>query len=142
MVRTEKTIRKLDGSGRRFEVVRLRRHAADELAGTIDEMMGGEKEKKQNSRPRYMIFGYGGYGSSRRNNEAKKDKFRVSADVEHNLLLLWCNEVEMQEVDNLLQKLGETTRRGSSRSTMRVMDVGRGSDRIEFLILLSKVVWS
>ena len=135
----DKVIKKLDGSGRRFEVIPLRRHAADELAGTIEQMMGGEKEKKKRSRYDWYDYGwYGGYGS-RRNKDTKKDKFRVSADVEHNLLLLWCNEVELKEVDDLLAKLGERRSSGTKGSTMRVLSTGRGTDRIEFLKKLQQM---
>ena len=48
------------------------------------------------------------YGSqSNADKEKSTNEFRVEADVDHNRLLLWANEVELGEVENLLVKLGE-----------------------------------
>ena len=62
-----------------------------------------QKEEKQD-RSRYY-FGYP-YGRQPEN-EDDPDQFRVDADVENNFLLLWANDVEIDEVTNLLVKLGE-----------------------------------
>ena len=52
-------IDKLDGTGRRFEVIRLRRLDAEYVAGTIQHMfLGGEEEPKSGNSSRY--FGYFG----------------------------------------------------------------------------------
>ena len=109
-------IDRLDGSERKFEVIRLRRLAADYVAGSIEFMMAGQKEQEE--RPRYFFD----YYSPRRNEEQPQDKFRVDADVENNRLLLWANEVEIQEVMNLLVKLGELPPEGGRPSTFRVLD--------------------
>jgi hypothetical protein len=37
------------------------------------------------------------------------DSFRIDADVEYNRLLLWCNELELGQIQNLLVELGELT---------------------------------
>jgi hypothetical protein len=76
---------KLTGSGRRFEVIRLHRLAADYVAGTIDFMLGGGKKDRRRS-PYVSYY-------DPRQNEAKNREFRVDADVEHNRLLLWANLV-------------------------------------------------
>ncbi len=109
----EKLIKKLDGSPRTFKVVRLRRRRADQVATTIESLMlGPQEDKKQNRRSYYYYDDF----FSRRNSDADKsqDRFRVAADVEHNWLLLWCNETEHERVTELLAELGEV-RGGSAR---------------------------
>ena len=113
-------VARLDGSGRKFEVVQLRRLEADYVAGTIEFMLVGPPEPKQ-QQSRYFDY-YSPYG--RGNTETKDDdKFRVDADVENNRLLMWANEIELQEVTNLLTKLGEIPARGGNGEKLRVLDV-------------------
>jgi hypothetical protein len=116
-------VEKLDGSDRQFEVIRLRKLEADYVAGTIEFMMG-QGEKKQNQRRGYF-FDYDpfGYGGRRNDDQDELRKFRVDADVQHNWLLLWANEVERAEVENLLVKLGEIPPAGGNRNTIRVIDI-------------------
>lgn len=112
-------IERLDGSGRKFEVVQLRRLEADYVAGTIEFMMVGPPKKEQ-QQSRYFDF-YSPYGRS--SNETKEtDQFRVDADTANNKLLLWANEIELQEVNNLLAKLGEIPIRGGNPERLRVLD--------------------
>lgn len=121
-------VEKLDGSGRQFEVIRLRRLEADYVAGTITFMMGQEQKKEE--RPRY--FGY--WDDRRRSSEDEsQDKFRVDADVESNRLLLWANDVEMEEVRNLLVKLGEIPAEGGNPDRVRVMEVETGEGTQQLL---------
>mgnify|MGYP006955170927 CR=1 FL=1 len=47
---------------------------------------------------------------------AAYDKFRVDADVEYNRLLLWANDIELKEVENLLAKLGYLPVGGKDRT--------------------------
>ena len=101
---------KLTGSERKFEVIRLRRLAADYVAGTIDFMMGSGA-KKEKSRPKSFVR-VRSIRRSRRCGENAKE-FRVDADVEHNRLLLWANPVELAEIEALLVKLGEIPAAGS-----------------------------
>ncbi|HID78252.1 MAG TPA: hypothetical protein EYP56_19940, partial [Planctomycetaceae bacterium] len=109
-------IEKLDGSGRRFEVIPLRRLPADYVAGTIEFMMGGKEEETGQVRRYY-------YGPSpSQQSEKTRDEFRVDADVENNRLLLWANDVEIEEVMNLLVKLGEIPPEGGDRRKVRVLD--------------------
>jgi hypothetical protein len=85
----------------------VRRLEADYVAGTIAFMMGQEPKTEQ--QPRY--FGYWD-GRSRPAEESAQDKFRVDADVAGNRLLVWANDVEMEEVRKLLVKLGEIPAEG------------------------------
>ena len=109
-------VERLDGSGRRFEVVTLRRLAADYVAGTIDFMMNGKKQDEE--QPRY----YDPWSYRGRQEEEPREKFRVDADVENNRLLLYASDVEIEEVTNLLVKLGELPPEGGDRSTLRVLN--------------------
>ncbi|MCA9121137.1 MAG: hypothetical protein H6822_17405 [Planctomycetaceae bacterium] len=125
----QQLISNLDGSGRQFEVIQLRRLAADYVAGTIEFMMVGEK--KEQEQPRYFS-----YYSSRYNNEQETgddDEFRVDADVENNMLLLWANEIEIESVRKLLVKLGEIPPEGGRTSKMRVLNVIPPEEAAQFL---------
>jgi type II secretory pathway component GspD/PulD (secretin) len=108
---------RLDGSSRQFEVVQLRRLAADYVAGTIEFMMGSKEEESGRSRYDYFSYRYG-----RRDDSEEKDQFKVDADIESNRLLLWANDIEIAEVMNLLVKLGELPPEGGGQSTLRVLD--------------------
>lgn len=130
-------VEKLDGSGRQFEVIRLKRLQADYVAGTIMFMMGQE-EKKEEERPRY--YGFWDGGDRRSSEDQKQGKFRVDADIEGNRLLLWANDIEMEEVHNLLVKLGEVPAAGANSERMRVLDVDVG-DGTEQLLEQIRRVW-
>ncbi len=114
-------VEKLDGSSRKFQVIPLRKLSADYVAGSIEFMMGGEKEKTQTrSNPYY--FDYNPYGMRNQTQTDNSDKFKVDADVENNRLLLFANEIELREIENLLVKLGEIPPQGGNRSTQRYLD--------------------
>jgi hypothetical protein len=123
-------VNKLDGSGRTFEVIQLRRLEADYVAGTVQFMMGGDEKDSQQQRRPYYIYSWG-YGGGQE--EQSTDKFRVDADVENNKLLLWANQIEMDEVYKLLAKLGEIPARGTNTNTVRVLNVEPGEDTAEAL---------
>ncbi|WP_158261240.1 MULTISPECIES: secretin N-terminal domain-containing protein [Pirellulaceae] len=135
----EALISKLDGTGRQFKVIRLRRLQADYVAGSIQFMMGSEEEEEDSSSRRgyYSFYGYG-----RQQEDTKsKDKFRVDADVVNNRLLLWANEVELEAVENLLVQLGEIPSGGDSqRGRLRTLDLG-SSQSAQDLIKKLKEVW-
>ncbi|MFV2068849.1 MAG: secretin N-terminal domain-containing protein, partial [Pirellulales bacterium] len=119
---------RLDGSGRRFEVIQLRRLASDYVAGTVEFMMVGGKKEEQSSRYDYYSYRYG-----RRDDSEPKDQFRVDADIESNRLLLWASEIEIEEVMNLLVKLGELPPEGGGQSTIRVLDAISADEAEAFL---------
>jgi len=116
-------VEKLDGSGRVFEVIQLRRLEADYVAGTIEFMMVGEEEKQSTSSYGYGYSRYSSYyGRPSQTKEDEGDKFRVDADVANNRLLLWANDVELQEIRKLLVKLGEIHPPGGNPETVRVIE--------------------
>ncbi len=119
---------KLSGSERKFEVIRLRRLAADYVAGTIDFMLGSGA-KKEKSRTNY----WNPYDQPRPDNANAPRSFRVDADVEHNRLLLWANPVELTEVEALLVKLGEIPSGGSGSATVRTIDGGDEKETEELI---------
>jgi len=108
-------IERLDGSGRQFEVLQLRRLDAEDVAKSIEFLMGAGEKKKDNSRRSYYFWDP--FGA----NEDKKDddQFRVSANTRFNQVLLWANDLEMQEVRKLLMKLGELPPEGGRRERVR-----------------------
>jgi type II secretory pathway component GspD/PulD (secretin) len=131
-------LEKLDGSARKFAVVRLRRLEADYVAGTIEFMLGGG-EKKETYQSRYDYYPY--TDRMRPQEKEQKDQFRVDADVEYNRLLLWVNDIELGEVQNLLVKLGEIPEEGGSPDTVRVLDTGGGPE-LEALIERIRRTWT
>ncbi len=122
-------IARLDGSGREFHVISLRRLEADYVAGTVAFMMAGKEEEQTSGYGRsYYYYDYYGRRSSR-DQQKKEDEFRVDADVEFNRLLVWANEIEMEEVKKLLVKLGEIPPEGGDPNTLRVLDLPPGPER-------------
>ena len=119
-VKIKAMISALDGTGRQFEVIWLRRLPADAVAASIHSLMVGEEEKDDNSRNRG--FYYFGYREQEEESESPTKGFRVDADVENNRLLLWANENELKEVRKLLAKLGELTGDSTNPHTVRVLD--------------------
>ncbi|MBM82752.1 MAG: hypothetical protein CMJ78_19495 [Planctomycetaceae bacterium] len=132
-----KMVEKLDGSGRQFHVIPLRKLEAEYVAGTIQAMMGIEQKNQQTS-SRSRVYYYGPIMPNRGQN-SPVSKFSVEADVEFNRLLLRCNEIELKEVQDLLIQLGEIRVRGQG-STVRVLDTGGAQDVHEVLRRL-KEAW-
>ncbi|MGY8770968.1 MAG: secretin N-terminal domain-containing protein [Pirellulales bacterium] len=133
-------IEKLDGSGRQFEVIRLRRLKADSVAVTIRTMMGNEEEKKDSGRSSYYSSYYSSRYSSQKEETGNTDKFKVDADVVNNRLLLWSNELELEGVTKLLVKLGEIPMSGSPRNNVRSFDIG-SSDNVDDMLRRLKEIW-
>ncbi len=123
-------IDRLDGSQRSANVIQLRRLDAEAVAGSIKFLMGAEDEKKEESSSRYSYFDF---YSPRSSSSKKTDKMRVGANVQDNQVLVWANEIEMEEVRGLLVKLGELPPPGGRASTMRVIDASRQPETYEYL---------
>ena len=87
----------------------LRRLPADAVAATINKMMAGQNEKKEEKRRPYWYYDF---DSDR--NEKKKDTiqgFGIDADIEHNRLLVWATDVEMEP----RSRTAGSTRRNTER---------------------------
>jgi type II secretory pathway component GspD/PulD (secretin) len=130
-------LEKIDGTSREFHVIPLRKLDAEYVAGSIKLMMGEAEEKKDDSRRSYY---FNPYGSSRSSNEKKSsDKFTIDADVEYNRLLLRCTTFELEQVQDLLIKLGELSRPGGNPSRRRVFETGDLEDSLMLIERLQKV---
>ncbi|MFK8112446.1 MAG: secretin N-terminal domain-containing protein [Rubripirellula sp.] len=124
-------IKRLDGTGRSFEVMPLRRLDPAEVAESISFLMGQkDKDDDKSSGRRSYYYGYSG-----RDEEEKKetDEFRVAANTRYRQVLLWANEQEMEEVRSLLVKLGELPPPGGSRQTVRSIDASATPETLEYL---------
>ena len=133
-------IERLDGSGRKFEVMPLRRLDPNEVAESIAFLMGqkNDDKKKKSSRRSYY---YSSYGSDDEEESKEKDEFRVAANSRLSQVLLWANEQEMEQVRSLLVKLGELPPPGGNRQTVRVLNAAATPETLEYLKRL-KSQWS
>jgi type II secretory pathway component GspD/PulD (secretin) len=102
-------IDKVDGTVRNFHAIKLHRLDADYVASSIDMVVGGGNAEAAKRTPG-------------RENDDEVRRFRVVADVEHNRLLLWVNDVELREVRQLLGELGETPAADTEPASVRVLD--------------------
>lgn len=134
----EQLLEKIDGTSREFHVIPLRKLDAEYVAGSIKLMMGAEEEKKEDTRRSYY---FNPYGSSRSSSSSKSsnDKFTIDADVEYNRLLLRCTSFELEQVQDLLIKLGELPRPGGNPSRRRVFETGDLEDSMLLIERLQKV---
>jgi len=124
----QQIITRLDGSGRKFEVLQLRRLEANDVAESIAFLMGMDEKKEDNSRQRYPYF-FGG-GDDKKKQE---DKFRVAANTRFRQVLLWANESEMSEVRNLLIKLGELPPPTGNNRNIRVINADINPETFQYL---------
>ncbi|MEO1614821.1 MAG: secretin N-terminal domain-containing protein [Planctomycetota bacterium] len=134
----ERLIKRLDSSGRQFEVLQLRRLEATEVAQSISFLMGKDDKKDDSSSSRRMFyFPFGGGQEDKK----PKDEFRVAANSRFRQVLLWANEIEMEQVRDLLVKLGELPPPGGSRSTIRRIEASSSPETHEYLLRL-KAQWA
>ncbi|TWU58243.1 secretin N-terminal domain-containing protein [Rubripirellula reticaptiva] len=125
-------LERLDGTGRKFEVLPLRRLDPAEVAESIAFLMGQKDEdEKQSSRRSSYYYGY--YGGGNDEEKKEKDEFRVSANIRYRQILLWANEREMEEVRSLLVKLGELPPPGGNSQTVRIMEASATPETYEYL---------
>ncbi|MGB7324745.1 MAG: secretin N-terminal domain-containing protein, partial [Rubripirellula sp.] len=125
-------LERLDGTGRKFEVLPLRRLDPAEVAESIAFLMGQKDEEEQQSSRRSSYY-YGYYGGGNDDEKKEKDEFRVSANIRYRQILLWANEREMEEVRSLLVKLGELPPPGGNSQTVRIMEASATPETYEYL---------
>ncbi len=119
-------VEKLDQSSRKIEVIPLRRLDAEYVAGTIRLLMGKEEEDKE-SNPFAMRYGYFDFDQMSQP-AAKEPSFKVEADTENNRLLVNANAIEMDEIRDLLIKLGELPDPNATSDGMKVFDLNPDED--------------
>ena len=113
-------VEKLDQSSRQFEVITLKRLDAEYVAGTIRMLLDAEpKEEENNMRPRYFGF----FDPNQGQEKQKERSFRIEADIENNRLLVNANTLEMDEIRQLLIKLGELPDPNAADDGIRVFEI-------------------
>jgi len=125
----QQIITRLDGSGRKFEVLQLRRLEATDVAESISFLMGKQEKKSDDSRQRYPYYFGGGGGQEKK----KEDEFRVAANTRFRQVLLWANDSEMNEVRNLLIKLGELPPPNGAGRNIRVIQADLNPETFQYL---------
>lgn len=130
-------IERLDGSGRRFEVLQLRRLDAQEVADSISFLMGVDDGKDSDQNSRRSFYYYSPFGRQEEE-KGSEDKFRVAANSRYRQVLLWANEIELEEVRNLLVKLGELPPDGGRSSRIRTIDAVNSPETREYLERLKR----
>lgn len=123
-------VEKLDQSSRKIEVIPLRRLDAEYVAGTIRLLMGKEEQKEEN--PMSRRYGFFDFGGMNNQESAKEPSFKVEADTENNRLLVNANNIEMDEIQDLLIKLGELPDPNAANDGVRVFDLNPDEDLNEF----------
>lgn len=126
---------RLDGSTRSFEVIQLRRVQADAVAGTIQYLLGAEEDKSSQS-SRYVYY----YSTPNNNQKDTEKPFKVDADIDRNRLLLWANPTEMEQIRDLLVKMGETAPGASNPQTQRTFEVD-SPEQAEELLRKLRELW-
>lgn len=124
----QQILTRLDGSGRKFEVLQLRRLEANDVAESIAFLMGMDEKNEGSSRQRYPFF-FGGGDEKKK----KEDKFRVAANTRFRQVLLWANDSEMSEVRNLLVKLGELPPPSGNERNIRVINADINPETFRYL---------
>ncbi len=129
-------VQRLDQSGRNVEVIPLRRLDADYVAGTIRALMQPEP-KEQNS---YSSYSYSYSYSSNASQKKEEKVFKVEADVENNRLLVFANTIEMEEIRDLLKKLGEIPNPDAVDDGVRIFNMNPSDNPVEIMQQL-KQLW-
>ena len=107
-------IDRLDQGSRHSVIMPLENLRAEVVAKQISQFMGGAEDSAQPSPERrgdgdfFNPFSPFGRSFSRprgSQSASYEDKFRISADVKNNALVLWCNEFELKRVEDFLKQL-------------------------------------
>lgn len=112
-------IEQLDGSETLVEVFWLRRLPAEAVAGSIQSLII-EKPKKKENNDDFPFYIFGG----RRNQESEEPDtiLRVDADIENNRLIARGTPQQLDEVRDLLVKLGEPIGENGDTRRVRMFD--------------------
>lgn len=130
-------IDQLDGAETVVEVFWLRRLPAEAVAGSIQSLIINKpkKKKKNNDYPFYFY---------RRSNDDDDDEpetlLRVDADIENNRLIVRGTPQQLEEVRDLLVKLGEPLDERQDERRVRVLDT-LDPEKTEQLLRELKAAW-
>jgi len=119
-------VTKIDGTGRKFEVIQLHVLDAEMAAGSIEYLMKGPPEEKSNSNNRSYFYDFGYQPPSRSQQKESGGQMQVEPDTERNRLLIRATDVELAEIRQLLVKLGELPAADRSSRTVRVVPTTPG----------------
>ena len=133
-------VEKIDGTGRRFEVIQLRQLSAEYVAGSVQVLMN-ESERTDAGRNRYRFPYYSYYFEDGAHSPPQDagNRFQVEADIEHNRLLLRANDVELAAVKMLLSELGEIAPEERNGLTTRMLPPLPGEETEQLLDRLQKI---
>gem|GEM_PF-4111589 len=130
--RVGELIKTVDGNARRFYNIRLRKHPAAQVAATIEKMMGQAEDTNSRSRRYY-------WWDDDEKDDDPNDKFRVTADVENNKLIIKANDAEYATVMDLLTQMGEVlTRSRFAMNEVLLSDIAPGVGEDELLLRVKK----
>lgn len=131
-------IEQLDGSETVVEVFWLRRLPAEAVAGSIQSLII-EQPKEKDDQDDFPFY----YSYRRRNREPEQPKtlLRVDADIENNRLIARGTPQQMEEVRDLLTKLGEPPLEDQANRGVRVFDA-LGPEETAQLLRQIEQAWS
>ena len=107
-------IDRLDQGSRRSVIMPRENLRAEVVVRQISQFMGGAEDaaaagpERRSEGELFNPFSPFGRSSSRprgSQSASHEDKFRISADVKNNALVLWCNEFELRPVEDFLKQL-------------------------------------
>lgn len=130
-------IDQLDGAETVVEVFWLRRLPAEAVAGSIQSLIINKPKKKKKDNDYPFFFSY------RRNNnddDEPETLLRVDADIENNRLIVRGTPQQLEEVRDLLIKLGEPIDDRADERRVRVLDT-LDPDKTERLLRELKAAW-
>ncbi|QDT69929.1 Bacterial type II/III secretion system short domain protein [Planctomycetes bacterium MalM25] len=130
-------IDQLDGAETVVEVFWLRRLPAEAVAGSIQSLIINKPKKKKKDNDYPFFFSY------RRNNDDDDEPetlLRVDADIENNRLIVRGTPQQLEEVRDLLVKLGEPIGDRADERRVRVLDT-LDPDKTEQLLRQLKAAW-
>lgn len=128
-------LKQMRTEGMLFEVIPLRALDASATATIIRSVLGIKKEEKDDDDGFPFFF----YGSRRRSNDEQPPASRVSveADIQQNQLVIRGTQTQVDEIKDLLRKMGEPISMGSGGGPFRT--IAPGDDREALLRALEKI---
>jgi type II secretory pathway component GspD/PulD (secretin) len=129
-------VKNLDGSDRKLKVIPLRKLDAVDVAGSLRVLLVGDDQNKNNNNNnsgfggrRFFGGWFGGNNSNNNVEDTNTTKFRIEGDAVSNRLMVWANDIELEQVYTCLAEMGEIPRRERGHETVRVLDVDSGAEQ-------------